>query len=65
MSQTHAGRPDLFKIDEADIVRVLNVGGYIGTSTRRELEYARRLGKCIEFLEDPGQFEESADQRNR
>ena len=35
---------------------VLNVGGYIGTSTRRELEYARRLGKRIEFLEDPGQL---------
>ncbi len=41
----------LFKIEEADRVRVLNVGGYIGSSTRRELEYARRLGKCIEFLE--------------
>jgi hypothetical protein len=55
----------LFKIDEADIVRVLNVGGYIGTSTRRELEYARRLGKRIEFLEDLGQFEQAASQRNR
>jgi hypothetical protein len=41
----------LFKIEEAQIVRVLNVGGYIGISTRRELEYARRLGKQIEFLE--------------
>ena len=41
----------LFKIDDADVVRILNVGGYIGESTRRELEYARRLGKRIEFLE--------------
>jgi len=29
----------LHKIDEADLVRILNVGGYIGHSTRRELEY--------------------------
>lgn len=42
----------LFKIEDADVVRILNVGGYIGVSTRRELEYARRLGKRIEFLED-------------
>lgn len=33
----------LHKIDEADVVRILNVGGYLGESTRRELEYARRL----------------------
>jgi hypothetical protein len=51
----------LFKIDEADIVRVLNVGSYIGTSTRRELEYARRLGKPIEFLEDPGPPEQAEE----
>jgi hypothetical protein len=43
----------LFKIEQADIVRILNVGGYLGESTRRELEYARRLGKPIEFLEEP------------
>jgi hypothetical protein len=41
----------LHKIDEADLVRILNVGGYIGHSTRRELEYAQRLGKPIIFLE--------------
>lgn len=43
----------LFKIDDADVVRILNVGGYLGESTRRELEYAQRLGKRIEFLEEP------------
>ena len=42
----------LFKIEQADIIRILNVGGYIGESTRHELEYARRLGKRIEFLEE-------------
>ena len=43
----------LYKIEDADVVRILNIGGYIGESTRRELEYAQRLGKQIEFLEDP------------
>ena len=41
----------LRKIDLADSVMILNVGGYIGTSTRRELEYAQREGKRIAFLE--------------
>jgi hypothetical protein len=43
----------LFKIERADLVRILNPGGYIGPSTRRELEYARHLGKEIWFLEPP------------
>jgi len=41
----------LRKIDLADEVLILNVGGYIGESTRRELEYARAHGKGIRFLE--------------
>jgi len=41
----------LRKIDMADEVLILNVGGYIGESTRRELDYARRLGKTIRFWE--------------
>lgn len=43
----------LRKIDLADWVHVLNVGGYIGESTRREIEYAQRLGKRVTFLEYP------------
>lgn len=39
------------KIDLADRVLVLNVGGYIGTSTRSEIEYAERFGKPISYLE--------------
>lgn len=39
------------KIDLADEVLILNVGGYIGTSTRSELEYAQRLGKPVRYLE--------------
>ena len=39
------------KIDLADWVLILNVGGYIGESTRNELAYAHQQGKRIEFLE--------------
>lgn len=42
----------LRKIDLADEVLILNVGGYIGESTRRELAYARARGKVIRFLEE-------------
>jgi hypothetical protein len=41
----------LRKIDLADEVVILNVGGYIGPSTRRELEYAKKLGKPVRYLE--------------
>lgn len=41
----------LRKIDLSDEVLILNVGGYIGESTRRELAYARAHGKRIIFLE--------------
>lgn len=39
------------KIDMADEIFVINVGGYIGDSTRSEIEYAKSTGKRIEFLE--------------
>ncbi len=39
------------KIDMADAIYVINVGGYIGESTRSEIEYARRNGKQIIFME--------------
>jgi hypothetical protein len=41
------------KIDLADEVFILNVAGYIGESTARELAYAESLGKPIRYLEDP------------
>lgn len=40
------------KIALADEVFILNVGGYIGSGTKRELTYAKELGKRIRFLED-------------
>ncbi len=39
----------LRKIDLADEVLVVNPGGYIGDSTRREIDYARSLGKPIRY----------------
>jgi hypothetical protein len=41
----------LRKIDLADEVLILNVGGYIGSSTARELAYAHAHGKRVRFLE--------------
>lgn len=40
----------LCKIDLADEVFVLNVDGYIGQSTQRELAYAIATGKGVRFL---------------
>lgn len=39
------------KIDMADGIFVINVGGYIGSSTQSEIEYARETGKVVRFLE--------------
>ena len=39
------------KIDLADSIYVINVGGYIGASTRSEIEYAKAHGKKVEYLE--------------
>ena len=39
------------KIDMADSIYVINVGGYIGESTRSEIDYATRHGKEILYLE--------------
>ena len=39
------------KIDMADEIFVINVGGYIGSSTRSEIEYAKEHGKTVNYLE--------------
>lgn len=41
------------KIDLADWVLVLNVGGYIGESTWSEIEYAEAHGKPVKYLIEP------------
>ena len=40
----------LRKIDLADEVLVLNVNGYVGESTQREIDYAEQQGKRIRYL---------------
>lgn len=44
----------LQKIRLSDSVLILNVGGYIGESTRRELDFAAAQGKILRFLEPQG-----------
>ena len=39
------------KIDMADEIFVINVGGYIGSSTRSEIEYALKTGRTVNYLE--------------
>ena len=39
------------KIDMADSIYVINVGGYIGESTKSEIEYALAHGIKVEYLE--------------
>ena len=45
-------RQHLAKIDLADEIFVINVDGYIGDSTRREIAYAEFKGKSITYLEE-------------
>ena len=49
------GRIHLQKVEMVDEVLVVNVGGYVGESTRREIEHARSRGVLVSFLEPPGQ----------
>lgn len=41
------------KIDMADEIFVINVGGYIGSSTKSEIAYAQSTGKTVRYLEKP------------
>lgn len=38
------------KIDMADEIFVINVGGYIGDSTKSEIEYAKAQGKPVKYM---------------
>ena len=40
------------KIDLSDEIFVINVGGYIGESTRSEIEYAVEHGKPVHYLSE-------------
>ena len=43
------------KIDVSDAIFVINKNGYIGKSTKSEIEYAKSLGKEIMYLEEPNE----------
>jgi hypothetical protein len=45
------GRIHLQKVGMADEVLIVNVGGYVGENTRREIEHARSRGVLVSFLE--------------
>ena len=45
-------RQHLAKIDLADEIFVINVGGYIGESTRKEIAYAKSKHKAVSYLEN-------------
>ena len=40
------------KIDMSDSIHVINVNGYIGSSTKSEIEYAKLTGKKITYYEN-------------
>jgi hypothetical protein len=42
------------KIDLADEIFVINAGGYIGASTKSEIEYAKKTNKVVRYLEAIG-----------
>lgn len=41
------------KIDMADEIFVVNVNGYIGKSTKSEIEYALSQNKNVKYLNQP------------
>ena len=41
------------KIDMADEIFVIDVGGYIGSAARSEIAYAAAAGKTVRYLEPP------------
>lgn len=41
------------KIDMSDEIYVINRNGYIGESTKAEIEYALETGKMVNYLENP------------
>ena len=45
------GRIHLQKIAMSDEILIVNVGDYVGESTRREIEHARSRGLAVSYLE--------------
>ena len=51
------------KIDLSDAIYVINVDGYIGSSTKSEIAYAIATGKGVEYLEPDKPFNPSTSQQ--
>ncbi len=47
------------KIDLCDFIYVVNIDGFIGESTKREIEYAKKHGKEIFYHEDVKENEDN------
>jgi hypothetical protein len=47
------------KIRLSDEIYVLNVDGYVGPSTAREIEFAKRIGRVVHYLVPPDGSEAS------
>jgi hypothetical protein len=45
------GAAHLKKVELSDAIFVVNKNGYIGESTKKEIDYAKKLGKEIFFME--------------
>lgn len=54
LTKTKAMLDDMHKrkIDMSDEIYVINVNGYIGESTKSEIEYAIKHGKKVNYLEN-------------
>lgn len=52
----------LRKIDLADEIFIINLNGYIGESTGKEIQYAKKLNKKIVYLEPPKSEENGTSQ---
>lgn len=51
-------RLHMHKINLSDEILVLNIGGYVGESTSREIAYAYKIMKKIQWLESRKNFRE-------
>lgn len=48
----HSWNLHLDKISVSDGIYVIDPGGYIGESTKKEIEFARKLGKSIRYYSE-------------
>ncbi len=60
-ARARLGRVHLQKVGMADEVLVVNVGGYVGESTRREIAHARSRGIPVRYLEPPADDHRARD----